>query len=328
MRTESRELLAVGIFGGKSRIGDRIEMLLRRGRTFSTRASATGIATSALALSGLLIAGSLAPRWIAFAQQTLRPSFDVASVKLNIDGGSGGEFTPRFGGKLTIRNIPLSMIVRVAYGDILYYQLFGPGWIDSERFDIEARAESSPSEAEILLMLQNLLEERFKLRFHRETRELPVFTLTAARGGIKLKPWKEGSCVTFDRFNPPAAPPRGEEPPKHCGDNRTATKGLNAEWNANRIDMSGVTKALSSLLGRTVVDKTGFAGAFDIHLEWTPDPDKANHPDPGGPDRALADTSGPSIFTVLQEQLGLKLESAKGPVEVLVIDHVEKPDAN
>jgi uncharacterized protein (TIGR03435 family) len=327
MRIESRELLAVGIFGNKSRLGDRIETLLRRGRTFSPQASATGVAASAFFLSGLMLASAFAPRWIAFAQQPPRPAFDVASIKPNVSGVRGPTFAPMSGGRLTVENNPVTNLIGNAYGVRRNQIVGGPGWMDSDRFDIEARAEGSPSKDQLMLMLQTLLEDRFKLRVHLETRELPVFILTAAKGGVKLKPWQEGSCVTIDPFNPPAPLPRGEEPPKRCGNNLVFDKGLNTEWVATRIDMKGLTGALSGpILRRPVIDKTGFKGTFDINLEWTTDQNPAVGPD--GQGQTSTDAAGPSIFTVLQEQLGLKLESAKGPVEVLVIDRVEKPDAN
>jgi len=319
MRTESRELLAVGIFGSKSRIGDRIEMLLRRGRTFSPRASATGVIASAIVLGGLMLAGSLAPRWIAFAQEPARLSFDVASIKPNNGDARGVTFAPMSGGRLTVENNPLTNLIGNAYRVPSYRMLGGPDWISSDRFDIQARAEGNPSKDQIMLMLQTLLADRFKLKVHSETRELPAFTLTAAKSGIKLQPWKEGSCVTIDPFNPPATPPPGGEKLENCGNNLLLPKGPNMQWHATKIDMKGLTGALSAIMRRTVIDKTGFTGTFDVNLEWTRDQ---------GPDISSADATGPSIFTVLQEQLGLKLESAKGPVEVLVIDHVEKPDAN
>lgn len=327
MRTESREMLAVGIVGSKSLLGDRIEVLLRRGRTSSPQVSATGVATSTFFLSALMLAGALTPRWIAFAQQPPRPAFDVASIKPNVSGVRGVTFAPMSGGRLTVENNPVTNLIQNAYGVRGNQIVGGPGWMDSDRFDIEARAEGSPAKDQLMLMLQVLLEDRFKLKVHRETRELPVFILTAAKGGVKLKPWQEGSCVTIDPFNPPAPPPRGEEPPKRCGNKLVFPKGLNTEWVATKIDMTGLAGALAgAVLRRPVIDKTGFTGTFDINLEWTTDQNPAAGPD--GPGQASTDATGPSVFTVLQDQLGLKLASAKGPVEVLVIDHVEKHDAN
>jgi bla regulator protein BlaR1 len=321
------EMLASGLLGSGSRIGDRIEFLLRCDRTFSPRASTTSVAASTIVLCGLMLAGSLVPRWIAFAQAQPRPAFDVVSIKPNVSGVREVTFAPMSGGRLTVENNPVTNLIQNAYGVRRNQIVGGPGWMDSDRFDIEARAEGSPAKDQLMLMVQTLLEDRFKLKVHRETRELPVFILTAAKSGVKLKPWQEGSCVTIDPFNPPTPPPRGEKPPKGCSNDHVFPKGPNTEWVATKIDMKELAGALAgAILRRPVIDKTGFTGTFDINLEWTTDQNPAAGPDGTGP--ASTDAAGPSIFTVLQEQLGLKLESAKGPVEVLVVDHLEKPDAN
>jgi uncharacterized protein (TIGR03435 family) len=308
MRTESRELLAVGIFGGKSRIGERIEMLLRRGRTFSPRASATGVVASTVVLGGFLLAGSLAPRWIAFAQAQPRPAFEVASIK------PGDPNSRQFGigvrGSLFIAtNASLKRMIGFAY-DVRDHQISGgPKWLDSDRLSIEAKPSAIPFSLErmepLKLMLQSLLEERFKFAFHRETKVEPVYELVVAKGGPRLKensaPGPDGRVGLFGKG-------RGD-------------------LTATAMPIAVLAGALSQRMGRSVIDKTGLSGKYDFTLLYTPD-DNA----PGSRDERDAapapDPSGPSIFTALQEQLGLKLESAKGPVEVLVIDHAEKPDAN
>jgi uncharacterized protein (TIGR03435 family) len=322
--SKSRELLAVGIFGRAS-LGDRIEMLLNRGRDFSPRVSPLRVGAGSIVLLVFVVAGSLAPRWIAFAQQPDRPSFDVASIKPNIEGG-GFTFAPLSGGRLTVKNNVVSNLIGNAY-DVQNYQIVGgPAWLNSDRFDIQARAEGNPARPQMMRMLQTLLEDRFKLRVHRETRELPVFTLSVAKSGLKLEPWKEGSCVAVDWSNPPAPPARGQERPKYCGNNVVLPKGPNMAWSATKIDMAGLTGALSSVMRRTVIDKTGLTGTFDVQLEWTRDEAPAAPPGPAG--EPATEISGTSIFTALQERLGLQLKSDKGPVEVLVIDRLEKPDAN
>jgi uncharacterized protein (TIGR03435 family) len=309
VRIDSRELLAVGIFGSKSRIGDRIEMLLRRGRTFSPRASATGVVVSTVVLGGFLLAGSLAPRWIAFAQAQPRPSFEVASIK------PGDPNSHQFGigirGSLFIAtNASLKMMIGFAY-DVQDHQISGgPKWLDSDRFSIEAKPKAAiPFSMErmepLKLMLQSLLEERFKLAFHRETRVEPVYELVVAKGGPRLKensaPGPDGRVGLFGRG-------RGD-------------------LTATAMPIAVLAGTLSQRMGRSVIDKTGLSGKYDFTLVYTPDQST-----PGGPDErdapAAPDPAGPSIFTALQEQLGLKLESAKGPVEILVIDRAEKPDAN
>ena len=224
MRTESKELLAVGIFGRKSRIGDRIEMLLRGGRTFSPRASAAGIFTSTVVLGGLMLAGSLAPRWIAFAQQADPPKFEVISIR-PCSGGPGGRSggVKSSPGRLEIHCITLGSVADDFPGLIQQaYGLFangrrnpiwslpriegGPAWINSDRYEIVAKAEVDASHADQPTqammngpMMQAVLEDRFKLKIHRATREAPVYALTVSRSGPKLQPFVEGTCT------PPAA---------------------------------------------------------------------------------------------------------------------------
>jgi len=165
-------------------------------------------------------------------------------------------------------------------------------------------------------MLQALLEDRFRLKVHRETKEGSIFELTAAKGGSKLRPLQEGSCVAADPNSPPRPLAPAQKPP--CG---VLMPGANTANRTMTIDAVGapialLTRTLTLMLGRPVLDKTGIAGLLDaFHLEYVRED-------------AAADATGPSIFTSLQEQLGLKLEAAKGPVEVLVIDHVERPTEN
>lgn len=331
MRTESRELLAVGIFGGGSRIGDRIETLLRRGRTFSPRASSTGVAASAIVLGGLMLAGSLAPRWIAFAQEQPRLTFEVASLKPSAGGRVAlGEKSP---GTFYADNYPLAGLIMEAYGIRNFQISGGPGWIHSDKYDILAKHKVSSRERpleEMDAMLRSLLEDRFKLKVHRETKQLPLYALTVAKSGLKLR---EGSCVSVDPNKQQPQPAAGEKPPNIC-ESRYGNNGPNRTLDWTGTNITDFTRwALPNIMSRTVIDKTGLAGRFDIHLEWTPDQATAGLTGseapviPGGASPA-GDTGTISIFTAIQEQLGLKLESEKGPVEVIVVDHVEKPDAN
>jgi uncharacterized protein (TIGR03435 family) len=246
-----------------------------------------------------------------------RPKFEVASVKHNISGSDKAylQATP---GRLAITNVTLKRLILNAW-DLQDYQLYGdPSWIASEHYDIQARPEGNPSVQQMEgPMLQALLEVRFKLVIHRETRQLPVYELTIARGGAKLQRAKEGGCTPYPADSPPpstAAP--GEVRPRYCGFSRTGE--------ATGVSIPQLATVLSrqyipSGLHRPIVDRTGLTGTFDFHLEWTPDLATVPQSD---------DAAGPSIFTALQEQLGLKLESAKGPVEVLVIDHVEPLSEN
>jgi uncharacterized protein (TIGR03435 family) len=236
---------------------------------------------------------------LLIAQMTA--GFEVATIKRNPGTGNGGHTQPLPGGRLRVENQPLRTLIKTAYKLQEWQFSGGPSWIDAERFDIEAKAEGNPPLLDVVgPMLRALLEDRFKLKVHREQRELPVFTLAAAKGGLKIRPSKQGDCEPYDPNIPHA---------KTCGSIGVGKNTLNGVG----IRMEDLTKSLASLLGRTVVDKTGLSDPFDVHLEFTRDD---------------TDTHGVSIITALQEEYGLKLESAKAPVEVLVIDHVERPAAN
>lgn len=216
----------------------------------------------------------------ALAGQT----FEVASVKPN-QTGSGHSDVETDGNLLRMNNVTLRLCLTWAYR-ITDAQVVGPDWLTSERFDIVAKTESGKPRPE---MLKAVLEERFKLAVHRETRELTEYALVVAKNGPKLKKVDPGS-----------------------GD-RTSSRGY---LSAKRTSMGGLANFLAGpnvRLGRPVVDKTGLDGVFDFELNWAPESSAEKNAD-----------AGPSIFAALQEQLGLRLEAQKGPVEVLVVDHVEK----
>jgi uncharacterized protein (TIGR03435 family) len=238
------------------------------------------------------------------------------------------------GGKLQAEKAQLERLVEWAYGLRRYQVTGGPDWINSARYDIEATAEGNVGSEQIRLMLQSLLEDRFKLKVHRETRQLPVYDLLLAKGGPKLEPPKEGGCLTPDPNGPSLRPPdeSGQLPPPLCGraEVSIAIKGqgqFEGRVKAGKASMDALASTLSNMLGRTVIDKTGFTQLFDAQMEFAPDDSLAGLPSrfprsadiPGGP---------PTIFTAIQEQMGLKLESSKGPVEILVIDSAEKPSEN
>jgi bla regulator protein BlaR1 len=315
MRTESKEMLAVGIFGNKSRLGDRVEMLLRRGRTFSPRTSVGGVMASVAVLGAMMLAGSLAPRWIAFAQQQARPSFEVASVKPGNPNNPQVCVCVEPPGRFFSINATLKMLIVDAYNVRNHQISGGPNWLDSAKFDIEARmprATPMPAGSDgppqiLRLMEQSLLAERFKLAVHRETREEQLYELVVDKGGPKLK-------ESTDTLR--SGVPQGI--------------GFNGRGHVTgtAANMLLFVSQLSQMLGRTVIDKTGLTGRYDFTLKWAPDPGVPGAR-PDGPDAPPPpDPDGPSIFTAIREDLGLKLQSAKGPVEILVIDHAEKPDAN
>ena len=198
----------------------------------------------------------------------------------------------------------------------------GPSWIRSASYDINARAEGNPSVPMMLgPMMQKLLEDRFQLKIHRETSEGPVYFLTVTRGGAKLHPYSEGSCTPWTLPPPPLQP--GE---KICG---SMISGITSSVESLGSTLDEFCKVLRLLVDRPVIDKTGITGRFDIHVKFSRegtalDGIRLNK----GPSTAADPTDAPSIFVALQDELGLRLESGRGPVNKLVIDNIEKPSEN
>jgi uncharacterized protein (TIGR03435 family) len=299
MRT--KELLALGVFGGGSRLVDRIERLLERGRVFSPRASRGRIATSLVALLGCLIAGALAPRLIAFAQT--RPAFEVASVRPGTD--SEGVSMRWNAQGIEYSRAPLTRIIAEAY-QIPYARISShdsrvQGML-SMTFDIIAKAERPVPREQLMLMLQTLLADRFKMAAHHESKVEPVYKLTIAKGGPKLQE------TAFE-------------------DAATTALGQDGELVFRNIEMWRFSAYLTGRMDRPVVDLTELGGAFDFNLKMGSLQDAANVGDDAAK-RAMNDWSSSSIFRDMEKQLGLELKADKGPVDYLVIDHLEKPDAN
>ena len=175
-------------------------------------------------------------------------------------------------------------------------------------------------------MMQVLLEDRFQLKIHRQTTEGPVYFLSVARGGPKLHSFTEGSCTPYFSSDPPHSLQPGQE---YCRSNISALSPASVEAKGATLD--GFSKLLLPVLHRPVIDKTGITGRFDMRVEFSREgTEMAAMPlmRDGVPIPASDPTGIPSIFTALQEQLGLRLEPAKGPVEVFVIDRIERPAEN
>ena len=315
---------AVAATGGS--LANRVARLLGEPRPAShTHSPAAAVAAAAL----------VAITVMAALGQTARPQFEVASIK-----PAGSQRPPqmrdspgRLTGRLTV-NAPLRMLMETAYGVQPFQIVGGPGWIGSEQYEVDAKADGNPDRVQILLMLQSLLEDRFRLQIHRESREMPVYALVAARGGLKLPPPREGSCVGGDHAAAPLPEPGGRmQPPGQsptpsvrCGGVGVRLEAGGARLTGGKVPMAEFVRMLSRVLGRPVTDRTGFPGAFDVKLDFLPDETMAGLPPPP-PGAIPAETASPSIFSAVQ-RLGLRLESTKGPVDVLVIDHVERPSAN
>jgi uncharacterized protein (TIGR03435 family) len=248
----------------------------------------------------------------AFAQSTAVVSYE-ASVKPNnaVDARTLSEYSS--GGYLNATAITLRTLLRTAYRVQDFQIASAPGWLATKRFDIAARAEGSPPPTQQAL-IQALLKDRFGLAVHNETRESEVFSLVPANVG-KLGPKlvkSDFDCVTY------LATPRSPADLARTG-LRCAYRSNPGDFTGYAIQMSQLAQVLSFFVGRPVTDKTGLAGRFDVVLQWMPDTALAAGP---------GDAIGPSLTTAIQEQLGLKLVSEKGPVSTLVVDHVEEPSEN
>jgi uncharacterized protein (TIGR03435 family) len=276
-----------------------------------------------------------------------KPAFEVASVKLDANCGAGlgrgmvGRPSP---GRLNMQCTTVENLIQGAYivfanGNTPNLRRIeitgGPAWIKSEMYTVSAKAEGAATLPEMYGgMLQALLEERFKLKLHKETKEAPVYALTIAKGGLKIKPTVEGSCLPIDWKNLPAEPKPGQAPPNICGNQRMRGNGKTFNMSGAGLTMADIAGGmLSNFLDRPVIDRTGVAGRFDVEMEFAPDnsmPMFATMRPPTAPGDGMpssSDPMGPTIYMAL-EKLGLKLEAVKGPVEMIVIDHVERPSEN
>ncbi len=264
------------------------------------------------------------------------PKFEVASIKRNASTWSeptehpmGVRLEP--GGRLHAQNAPLMLLIQRAYAVQAFQVLGGPAWRNTDGYDIEAKPDGNTDREQMRLMLQALLADRFKLALHRDTKELPLYDLKAVRSGLKLPAPKAVGCVS----RPPGAAPTPPEPGQaDCGyvAGPYGPTGL-LQLEGSKVHMADFISKLELVLGRPVLDKTEFAGDFSLNLRFTADEATIGLPGFGGPGdpggtRLPTDPNQPNIFAALEEQLGLKLVSAKGPVDVLVIDHVERPSAN
>ena len=234
-------------------------------------------------------------------------------------------------------NLSLVLLIQFAYAardsahslPLLASQVVAPaGWMHTEPYDIEAKPPRNTDPKRSWLMLQTLLADRFKLTLHRETKELPVYHLVAAKGGLKLPPAKNVDCVSF----PPGTPPHQVPGKVDCGYVSGPFAGMGGgalHVKGSRVHVADLIRELAFVLDQPVLDKTGFTGEFDLNLTFAPDETLRGFesPDHGG-SPAPTDPNTPNIMAALEQQLGLKLVLAKGPVEVLVVDHAERPTAN
>jgi len=238
-------------------------------------------------------------------------AFEVASVKPSDPKEEYVQWLTYPGGRIVVANYTLTMLIEEAYGMSLYRIGRGPRWADEDVYSITAKAPAGSAAAafipatpnaapppELRAMMQTLLADRFGLKIHRETRELPVYALVVAKGGPKLKPSRD-----------PAAAPR------------SAIR--NGEIEAHNRDVPWLIAVLERHVERTILDRSGLTGTYDLDIKFDPRP-----LDAAAGVEASADSTWSWLNTALQTQLGLKLEATKGAVEVLVIDEAKKPSAN
>jgi len=284
-----------------------------------------------VALSGA--AQSTAPKPIDAAPPAV---FEAASIKPQAPSSDGSirtmvQFPPN--GRLTAAGATVKTLICVAYGLSDFQVLGGPNWIGEDRYDVLATPGSALEEQLQKMksedntqakrqMLQALLADRFKLTIHHDTKELPIYALVVAKSGSKLQETKP------DDANPDAA--NAPAHPSNKGRMRMSVDSGSIEMTATGMAMDGLARQLAQQLGSTVRNETGLKGIYDFTLHFTPDDARMDASGAGGSgaNASLADNGGTSIFAAVQDQLGLKLESKKGSVEVVVVDHVDKPSDN
>jgi uncharacterized protein (TIGR03435 family) len=255
----------------------------------------------AAAIVGTLTPGAFHAGAQDTGQSVAEPTFEVASVKLHVTGSGGGRSDPgRFVGTFSI-----AVLIMMAYGPLADQQLVGPEWIDTAFLDVNAKMPEGAAKEQIPRMLKTLLADRLKLTVHQESRIMPVYKLTVGKAGPKMKEVDPSKFINEIVLSPLSRGFRG------------------------RLTMPILADLLSQSLDRYVLDSTGLKAIYDLDLQWTPDEASAL-PGAGEAPQPLSLTSDrPNLFLAIQQQLGLKLESGRAPVKVVVVDHVERvPTAN
>jgi len=224
--------------------------------------------------------------------------FEAASIHLNDSGSRFAGMSIYKGGRFTATNVTVKRLIIASYKIQGYQIVGGPPWMDSDHYDITAKSESEANQEQVAEMIKALLGDRFKLKSHHEVKELPVYELDVAKGGSKLKTNTDG------------------------GDNHKSSTSRGKITGQN-VPLETFVTLLSNQLDRLVVDKTGLKGNYDLQLEWSPDLSRAATATDAPPP-----PDGTSIFTAIQEQLGLRLEAGKTAADAVVIDALERPSEN
>jgi len=277
----------------------------------------------------LAVAIALTTSTVVLAAGQTPASFEAASIKVNTSGDCRKSIGPAPGGRFLATNNALRDLLPFAFGVPQAMAgiriVGGPKWIDEDRYDVNAKVDGQWTPQQMSDMLRALLVDRFQLVAHREMRDMPTYTLVVASAGHRLRASNvdQAACDARRRAAQrrealPSLPP-GSTPV--CPTGRTVPGSITAiGWT-----MDALATTISPWVGRVVIDRTQLSGLFDFDLRWTPD-QPIRLPDDAPP--IAIDPNGPSMFTALQDQLGLKLESTRGAVDVVVVDHVERPKAD
>lgn len=268
---------------------------------------------------------------LAQSSQSATPQFEVSSVKQNLSEGGDGKISSSIPDRFVATHYPVYFLIQYAY-DLKGHQLVGaPDWTWDKAYDVVGKypEDRRPTDPEIRLMLQGLLAERFGLKVHTEEREVPSYDLVIARKDGRLGPqlvksnvdcvaWMKLKRSRIDAGGPSSVSPSGKRPECMIQTSRRYIT-------AGATTLHDLAGPLEALLDRPVVDKTGLAGAYDIDLQWDPAGMYADRPSTAATNEA---PSGPSFFTAVEEQLGLKLVPGKEKLDVTVVDQIKPADAN
>lgn len=276
----------------------------------------------------------LAPAAAGFQNVAQRVEFEVASIKPSPADAKGMRIVGWPPGTYTAENAPVRALIEDAYEVRSFQVINGPDWIAADRYHLTAKwrldapaqpataATLAETEAEARAMLRALLEDRFKLKLHRETRDLPAYALRVTREGARLTPTTPGSCVAPGELGPDG------KPAAVCGSSWTSRQGEYLVFEGAGLTMESVVRLLASAGNRTVVDETGLTGRYDMRLRWIPLPSAAS---PTADASASAGTLlppgpvDPPVFRALEEQFGLRVQPTRARTEVIVVDAIERP---
>ena len=262
--------------------------------------------------------------------------FEVASIKPNKSGSTNSSSNTPPGGGFRAANVTARQLILNAYRLRNFQLTGGPAWIDSDRFDVVARSPENAATDQVGARLRSLLADRFKLTVHIETKEQPIYALVTARADGRLGQQIKPSTLDCSRPSPGSTqrgaagqttPPASPAPEQFtCGTNTSVSNSqASGTMRGGGRSLADIAATLGNfVVARMVIDRTGLSGTFDFELKWVPDNMRAGGPDPAG----ASTPEGPSIFTAVQEQLGLKFEARRAPVEFLVIDSISQPTAD